>query len=150
VKKKKNIKADHKFVTSDFANLKKEILNITNNRGVDIIYDTVGSPIFNGVLSLLADGGTLIEISSPKESKEVTIDLIDFYRRNLNLKGFNSLSLNVSQASELIKELKEGFENGVLTPPEDKDIQSFKFEEDKTVKQAFKETAVGNRSVFIP
>jgi len=141
---KESLNADHLINTSTISSLKEEIMNLTEGKGVDVIYDTIGSPMFKDALSLLAERGVLIEISSPLDKREVSLDLIDFYRRQLTLKGYNSISLNVDQASEIVRELTPGFASGALKMPNS--VQTFPLED---FLKAYEATALGNRSVII-
>jgi len=47
----------------------------------------------------------------------VTVDLRDFYHRQLHLVGVDSLQTHAIQSARILTELRAGFESGYLTPP---------------------------------
>lgn len=90
----------------------KAVLGITDGKGVDIAYNTVGSPYFAAALDSLRIGGTQILISTPDRS--VPFDIMAFYRRDLHMLGVDSLKLNASQCADIFRTLLPGFEDGGL------------------------------------
>jgi len=63
--------------------------------------------------------GRQVEISLVPGSKETktTFDLLDFYRRELTLRGVNSLFTTAEEAANILQSLAAGFEEGSLLPP---------------------------------
>jgi NADPH:quinone reductase len=98
-------------------NLKEAILAATDGKGVNIVYDTVGGPMFEICLETLANKGRLVEISTPLDKRQVSFDLLDFYRRELRLFGVNSLSADAQACARILAELTPGFESRFLHPP---------------------------------
>lgn len=84
----------------------------TEGRGVDIAYNTVGSPYFAAALQGLAVGGTQILISTIERT--VPFDILMFYRRNLHLLGVDSLKLGVVDCAAILGALAPGFADGSL------------------------------------
>ena len=93
-------------------NLVKALLDATEGRGADIAYNTVGSPYFDTALQTLAIGGTQILISTIE--RNVSFDILAFYRRNLQMLGVDSLKLTVSQCAQVLNSLLPGFDDGSL------------------------------------
>lgn len=93
-------------------NLVQSILNATDGQGADIAYNTVGSPYFDTALATLAIGGTQILISTIE--RNVTFDILAFYRRNLQMLGVDSLKLSVTQCAQVLNSLLPGFDDGSL------------------------------------
>jgi len=85
--------------------LKTAVLTATNGTGVDVIFDTVGGSMFEQCLDLLGKGGRIIEISTPANQRQVSFNLFDFYRRDLQLIGVNSLFLDVVACAEILEQL---------------------------------------------
>ncbi|QHE87377.1 quinone oxidoreductase family protein [Hydrogenophaga sp. BPS33] len=94
------------------ADLGEALLAATDGRGVDIAYNSVGSPYFAAALQGLAVGGTQILISTIERT--VPFDILMFYRRNLHLLGVDSLKLSVVDCAAILKALAPGFDDGSL------------------------------------
>lgn len=90
----------------------KLVMELTDGKGVDIAYNTVGSPYFAVALESLKVGGTQILISTP--DRNVPFDIMAFYRRDLQMLGVDSLKLNASQCGAVFRTLLPGFEDGSL------------------------------------
>jgi NADPH:quinone reductase len=90
-------------------------LELTEGRGVDVVFDTVGGPMFETALRSLRFGGRQVAISS-KGDPRVTFNLIDFYHNFSRLLGVDSYGLTSQQVGEIENELRSGFETGVLKP----------------------------------
>jgi NADPH:quinone reductase-like Zn-dependent oxidoreductase len=61
-------------------------------RGVDVVFDTVGDPMFEPALRSLRRGGRQVAISSRGEPR-VSFNLIDFYHNSSRLLGVDSYGL---------------------------------------------------------
>lgn len=83
--------------------------------GVDLVLDAVGGPLFEGALRSLRVGGTHIAISSAGQ-RRVEFDLQDFYHRQLNLIGLDTMKLGGTEIAAILDELRPGFETGALRP----------------------------------
>ena len=92
--------------------LVQKLLDATGGRGADIAYNTVGSPYFDTALATLAIGGTQVLISTIE--RNVSFDILAFYRRNLQMLGVDSLKLTVTQCAEVLNHLLPGFDDGSL------------------------------------
>ena len=92
--------------------LVKKLMDATGGRGADIAYNTVGSPYFETALATLAIGGTQVLISTIE--RNVSFDILAFYRRNLQMLGVDSLKLTVTQCAEVLNQLLPGFDDGSL------------------------------------
>jgi NADPH:quinone reductase-like Zn-dependent oxidoreductase len=99
--------------TSDLA---QEVRAMTNGKGVDLVLDAVGGPMFEPSLKSLRLGGRQIAITSTKD-RQVTFDLVDFYHNDSRLFGVDSVKLTGPQIAEIMNQLRAGFENGYLEAP---------------------------------
>ena len=97
--------------------LAEAVMKATDGKGADVVFDTVGSPVFAQCLPTLATGGRLIDISSPPNKSEVCLDLLDFYRRDLKMIGVNTLHLDAVACAEILKKLTDKLEGD--KPPMD-------------------------------
>jgi NADPH:quinone reductase len=105
---------------SDDPNLLDRLIEATDGRGADIVYNTVGSPYFAAALGALAIGGTQILISTIE--RDVTFDILGFYRRNLQMLGVDTLKLTAVECAHILNELLPGFVDGSLKPFEVSDV----------------------------
>lgn len=107
----------HRVINLKQDDLKALVLEATNGKGINVVYDTVGGMMFTPCLETLAQSGRLIEISAPLDNRHVCFDLLDFYRRELRLLGVNSLSANATACGRILSQLAPGFESNHLCPP---------------------------------
>jgi len=99
--------------TSDWT---EQVMARTGGRGVDIVVDTVGGPMFEPGLNCLGMHGRQTAITSTGGSR-VSFDLIEFYHKGARLIGVDSLKVSMREAGAILDELARGFEEGALTPP---------------------------------
>jgi NADPH:quinone reductase len=102
-------------INTNTQDLRERVLELTEGRGVDVVFDTVGGPMFETALRSLRFGGRQVAISS-KGDPRVTFNLIDFYHNFSRLLGVDSYGLTSQQVGEIENELRSGFETGVLKP----------------------------------
>ncbi len=103
-----------RIITGSGSQLADALLDETAGRGIDIAYNTVGSPYFAAALDSLAIGGTQVLISTIE--RVVALDILAFYRRNLNMLGVDTLKLSVTQCARILNGLVPGFYDGSLKP----------------------------------
>jgi len=106
---------DDFFVLGD-QTLEANVRRATNGRGADLIFDTVGGPMFEPALQSLAHRGRLVEISSLGD-RRVGFDLIDFYHNESRLFGVNTLARDATASALFLDSLKPFFEQGAFQPP---------------------------------
>lgn len=95
--------------------LRERVFELTAGKGVDVVFDTVGGPMFERALRSLSFGGRQVTISSKGDSR-VSFNLVDFYHNSSRLLGVDSYRLTLRQIEEIENELRSGFEKGVLKP----------------------------------
>jgi NADPH:quinone reductase len=95
--------------------LRARVFELTAGRGADVVFDTVGGPMFEPALRSLRIGGRHVAISS--REPRVSFNLADFYHNNSRLLGVDSYGLTSRKIAEIENELLSGFEAGVLEPP---------------------------------
>ena len=88
----------------------------TAGRGVDVILDVVGGPLFEPCLRCLAHGGRQVSIAASGDPR-VSFNLADFYHREARLLGVDSLALGFAQSRAILAALLPGLLDGALTPP---------------------------------
>jgi NADPH:quinone reductase-like Zn-dependent oxidoreductase len=88
----------------------------TDGAGVDIIFDTVGNPLFAEAIGCLAIGGRMVIITAAPGAT-VPLDLFAFYRSAAALITANSGRGDSAWAAAVLRDLLPGFESGELRPP---------------------------------
>jgi NADPH:quinone reductase-like Zn-dependent oxidoreductase len=104
------------FVNSTSPDWPQEIGRLTQGKGADIVFDSVGGIMFEPALLSLGHHGRLIEISSTGK-RRVDFDVVDFYHKELKIIGADSRKLDVVASSRLMTDLVAGFEQGHYQPP---------------------------------
>jgi len=94
----------------------EEVREATEGHGVDLVFDTVGGPLFEPSLKMLGKLGRQVNISSTG-SRRVTFDLLDFYRRGLSLFGVDTRALDTVACAAILEQLTPAFEQGHLAGP---------------------------------
>jgi NADPH2:quinone reductase len=86
----------------------------TNGRGVDLVFNTVGSPYFEAANRAMAKGATQILISTVE--RPVPFDIFAFYRGMHSFVGIDTLALDAAASCERLAAMFDGFEAGTLRP----------------------------------
>ena len=89
----------------------------TDGRGVDLILDAVGGPLFEPSLNSLGKKGRMVVITTIPGERHVSFDLLDFYRKGLRLFGLMTSFLDAEGSAAVLKDLIPGFDEGVLRAP---------------------------------
>ncbi len=90
------------------------VRELTNGRGADIVYNTVGSAYFEAANKAMAKGATQIFIAT--HDRAVAFDIFAFYRGMHTYVGIDSLALDCVAATAQLDAMREGFERGTLKP----------------------------------
>lgn len=109
---------DHAVIADADAGYKGMIesaLGFSHGKGVDVVYDCVGGPMFEPCLRTLGRLGRQANITSVGE-RRVSFDLVDFYHRQLRLFGVDSRAYDTVASAALLAHLTPGFESGALKP----------------------------------
>jgi NADPH:quinone reductase-like Zn-dependent oxidoreductase len=88
----------------------------TDGRGVDVVYDTVGAPLFETNLAALAARGRYVIIASAGE-RRASFDILDFYHKRLTLAGVDTRALDTVACARILDRLRPGFDAGALVAP---------------------------------
>ena len=90
------------------------VRELTDGRGVDIAYNTVGSAYFEAANKAMAKGATQIFIAT--HERAVPFDIFAFYRGMHTYVGIDSLAMDCIAATAQLDAMREGFERGTLKP----------------------------------
>jgi NADPH:quinone reductase len=102
---------------ADYAKVVEEVLKATEGRGVDVVFDTVGGPLFEPGLRMLGQLGRQVNITSTG-TRRVSFDLVDFYHKRLSLFGADSRPFDTVACAAILEQLAPAFENGSLAGPQ--------------------------------
>jgi NADPH:quinone reductase len=102
-------------INTETEDLRTKVFELTAGKGADVVFDTVGGPMFERALRSLRYGGRQVAISSVGDPR-VSFSLVDFYHNFSRLLGVDSYGLTSQQVAEIEEELRRGFETGVLKP----------------------------------
>ncbi len=90
------------------------IRDLTDGRGADIVFNTVGSPYFEAANKAMAKGATQVFIATVE--RPVPFDIFTFYRGMHTYVGIDTLALDCVATAERMDTLRAGFEAGTLRP----------------------------------
>lgn len=98
--------------------------DLTGGAGPDVVVDTVGDlTLTRAAFEVMAVRGRISIISAPRQgSRELTLDLLSLYRRQIELVGCNSAAYPQSEMAQMLKDLAPDFESGKLVAPDEKSM----------------------------
>ncbi|QRK12671.1 zinc-binding alcohol dehydrogenase family protein [Archangium violaceum] len=104
------------FINTTHKDLPTEVKALTGGKGVDVVLDAVGGPVFEPALKSLGLDGRQVVITSVG-GKRVEFDLTDFYHNRQRLLGVDTAKLSGAEIAKIMDGLRAGFEEGKLQPP---------------------------------
>lgn len=124
-----------------------QVRELTNGHGVDIVFNTVGSPYFADANAAMALGARAIFIATL--SRDVSFDILQFYRGRHTFVGVDTLSLDGAASACSLDALADGFANGALKPYPVPEAMQFPIEE---AAEAYRTVLQGaeDRVVLLP
>src|SRR5712672_1629775 len=90
------------------------VRELTNGKGADIVFNTVGDPYFQAAHQSLALRGRQILIAAIE--RIVQFNILEFYRGQHTYVGVDTLGLSSVATGAVLKELVPGFASGHLKP----------------------------------
>ncbi|HEY2246841.1 MAG TPA: zinc-binding alcohol dehydrogenase family protein [Bradyrhizobium sp.] len=90
------------------------VRELTDGKGVDIVFNTVGDPYFQAAHKSLALRGRQILIAAI--DRIVQFNILEFYRGQHTYVGIDTLGLSSVATGDLLRELAPGFASGQLKP----------------------------------
>lgn len=90
------------------------IRSLTDGHGVDVAFNTVGSPYFALANQCLGIGGHQVFIATTERA--VPFDIFAFYRGQQTYHGIDSLALDCTACATILQRLAPGFASGALRP----------------------------------
>jgi NADPH:quinone reductase-like Zn-dependent oxidoreductase len=120
------------------------VRELTDGKGADIVFNTVGDPYFQAAHKSLAVRGRQILIAAI--DPVVPFNILEFYRGQHTYVGIDTLGLSSIATGAVLRELGAGFANGHLTPFPIKQSAIYPLEE---AKHAFLAVAGSSRDRVI-
>jgi NADPH:quinone reductase-like Zn-dependent oxidoreductase len=93
----------------------QRILELTEGRGADLVFNTVDRVYWQAGHAVMAKGAVQIFIIATK-GETVPFDLFRFYRNMHRFVGVDTLGLDAVKSCALLDTLRPGFEDGTLQP----------------------------------
>jgi NADPH:quinone reductase-like Zn-dependent oxidoreductase len=101
-------------IDSSATDVAGRVRELTDGRGADIVFNTVGDPYFQAAHKSLAVTGRQILIAAI--DKIVEFNIFEFYRGRHTYVGIDTLALSSLATGDVLKELVPGFAAGALKP----------------------------------
>ena len=102
------------IINSAATDVAQRVREITDGRGADIVFNTVGDPYFQDAHHSLAKGGRQILIAAV--GKTVPFNILEFYRGRHTYVGIDTLAFSSIESGELLRGVMPGFSAGRLRP----------------------------------
>lgn len=103
---------------SEDSDLSKKILEINRGKPIDVILNSVGNIYWDTFMSSLNEFGRIVTIGARENFRDANINLFELYRKNQEIIGINTVSLDFIANAKLLNELRPGFESEQLIPLE--------------------------------
>lgn len=101
-------------IDSSSTDVAAAVRHLTQGKGADIVFNTVGEPYYEAGTGSLAILGRQIFIASIRQP--VAFDIFALYRGRQTFVGIDTLALSSVASADLLKDLLPGFESGALRP----------------------------------
>ncbi len=102
------------IVDSSSADVPARVKELTDGKGADIVYNTVGDPYYQIGTASLAKLGRQIFIAAV--NRIVEFDIFAFYRGRHTYVGIDTLALSSIETADVLRDLAPGFASGDLKP----------------------------------
>lgn len=101
-------------VNSAMTDVATRVRELTDGKGADIVFNTVGDPYFQAAHKSLALGGRQILIAAV--DKIVQFNILEFYRGRHTYVGIDTLAFSSVASGDVLREALPGFVSGHLKP----------------------------------
>ena len=101
------------YRTEDFV---PAVLEATDGRGVDVVWESIGGEVFTRNLDCMAEGGRMVSFGSNSFTGMGQINFLPFWVKNLKLIGWGGVSNAESRTPEIMEELIALAQAGKLKP----------------------------------
>jgi NADPH2:quinone reductase len=101
-------------INSEATDIAVRVRELTDGKGADIVFNTVGDPYFQAAHKSLALAGRQILIAAA--DKIVQFNILEFYRGRHTYVGIDTLALSSVASGDILREALPGFASGHLKP----------------------------------
>jgi NADPH:quinone reductase-like Zn-dependent oxidoreductase len=102
------------IVNSSTTDVAARVRELTDGKGADIVFNTVGDPYFQAAHKSLALGGRQILLAAV--DKIVQFNILEFYRGRHTYVGIDTLAFSSIATGDVLREALSGFASGHLAP----------------------------------
>src|SRR6201987_2801636 len=102
------------MIDSSASDVAARVRELTDGKGADIVFNTVGDPYFQAAHKSLALRGRQILIAAI--DRIVQFNILEFYRGQHTYVGIDTLGLSSIATGDILRELAPGFASGHLKP----------------------------------
>ena len=106
--------AEVEVIDASASDVADRVRKLTDGRGADIVFNTVGDPYFEAAHKSLALRGRQILIATIERT--VPFNILEFYRGQHTYVGIDTLGLSSVATGAVLRELGSGFASGHLQP----------------------------------
>lgn len=104
---------DH-IISLDEGNLSESILNFTNGKGIDAVFDGVGKATFNESLNVVKNGGTIVLFGSSSGTPTIDDKILNAKKINLVQPTLGSYLPNKESFQQAASEMFDALRSGIL------------------------------------
>ena len=102
------------IINSATTDVARRVTELTDGKGANIVFNTVGDPYFNDANRSLAKGGCQILIAAVH--KVVEFNILEFYRGRHTYVGIDTLAFSSTESADVLRSVMPGFADGFLRP----------------------------------
>lgn len=102
------------MIGADIGDVPERVRALTDGKGADIVFNTVGDPFYEIGQKSMAVGARAIFIAAV--DRFVTFDILAFYKGRHTYVGIDTIALNSVETGAILKNLAPGFAAGFLKP----------------------------------
>jgi NADPH:quinone reductase len=102
------------IINSNKTDIAKRVRELTDGKGANVVFNTVGDPYFNDANRSLAKEGCQILISAVH--KVVEFNILEFYRGRHIYVGIDTLAFSSTESADVLRSVMPGFAGGFLRP----------------------------------
>ncbi|WP_176058471.1 zinc-dependent alcohol dehydrogenase family protein [Paraburkholderia sp. BCC1876] len=131
--------AAHVFVGDD-AGLRQQLLDVTDGKGVNMVFDPVGGPHARSLLQALGHDGTFFQYGA-LDARDIPLPVMDILGKHLTVRGYELFEITTSphRLEEAKTFITQGLSTGELRPTIDR---TFSFDQ---IAEAHRYMEAGNQ-----
>jgi NADPH:quinone reductase len=132
------------FIDTSSADLVEAVREFTGGRGVDMVLDGVGGPLFEPAVKSLRFGGRMTGLHS---HERVDVDVNEIYNYERRVTGLASVFMDGAHCANIFDQLAALFDRGLLTTPA---VKTWPLQKVADAYQAVQDGSGGVRQVLLP